>query len=123
MITVDMLSSVIYLESALETTSGDTSFLLEVVELFCKDLEECVPILVKAHAEKDIKSIRDTSHRIKGQALSLSCKNLSKTSMALEKRAKNGVYMNEEFDAMMESIDDFLHHARNEKTKAFESSS
>lgn len=102
-----MLSDVVSVDKALNVC-GDMGFLLELVNDFLEDLGECKQLLGVAHVEKDILSVKNLSHRIKGQALTLSCKDLSDKSSRLEDSAGRGTYTDAEYDDLLTSIDHFV---------------
>ena len=86
------ISKVISVDKALEVC-GDMEFLMELIDMFRTDIEECKPLLREAHVNKDAESIKKISHRIKGQALSLECTDLSSKCDSLEKSAASGKYL------------------------------
>ena len=102
-----MLSDVIDVEGALEMC-GDMEFLEEMVELFNEDLIKCIPLLQEAHSNRDTQSIQKISHRIKGQALSLSCTKLTNGCSTLEINSSSGVYTDGEYNTVMNSIHEFI---------------
>lgn len=106
-----MLSDVICIERAIDLC-GDMEFLKEMIMEFEKDLEKCMVLLKEAHVNKDAKSMRITSHRIKGQALNISCTTISNTSTIMEKSSSNGSYTEEEYENLILSIEEFHAHVK-----------
>ncbi|CAN0330627.1 unnamed protein product [Ectocarpus sp. 12 AP-2014] len=83
------MENVICVAEAMERCGNDEQFMIEMVGIMRDDLLKCLNLLADAYNGLDTnKTIRDVSHRVKGQAANMAAKPLWDQSRKLETAPK-----------------------------------
>lgn len=101
------MEKVVDIGKLIELCDGDTDFMKEIVATMREDLLERLGLLETSFSKKDYIELKNVSHRIKGQALTLMARNLSDTSSAVELSAMNKACSEEEYKALVSCAKDF----------------
>ena len=80
------------IESAKLMMGGNEKLLKDMVGIFVEETPEYVEKLKNAVKNKDFKTIKSISHKIKGEASSIGAEKLRKISYEIENAAKEGIY-------------------------------
>ena len=102
------MECVLVVTEAIERCDNDEEFLMEMVSLFRDDLVECKPLLAVAYQDRNLGTLQEISHRIKGQASMLAAKDLYKKAQVVEHASKTCTLVEHEFNQLKTSIDEFL---------------
>lgn len=88
-------------------TKEDAIFLVELLEIFIRDLPKAIANITDAHKRQDTQKLKFNAHRLKGSSLSLGIDHLAKICEQIEIAAKNNSFDLETSNLIKNLTDDF----------------
>lgn len=83
-----MDEEIIDLQDVLERVENDRELLVELIEIFLEDYPTRMASLKKAVSEKNIASVKDAAHSLKGASANISAKKISAIFLGIEGMVK-----------------------------------
>lgn len=84
-----MSNEAIDMKDVLERVQDDRELLVELLQIYCDDFVEKLPMLQSAVERNDFEQMRGLAHGLKGASGNISAKSLRMSFMELEEMAKN----------------------------------
>ncbi|MBK6912364.1 MAG: Hpt domain-containing protein [Ignavibacteriales bacterium] len=88
-------------------TKEDAIFLVELLEIFIKDLPKATANITDAYKRQDVQKLKFNAHRLKGSSLSLGIDHLAKICEQIEKAAMSNSFTEETSDSIKNLTNDF----------------
>jgi len=88
-------------------TKEDAVFLVELLEIFIRDLPKATANITDAYKRQDVQKLKFNAHRLKGSSLSLGIDHLAKICEQIEKAAISNSFSEETSDAIKNLSNDF----------------
>ena len=88
-------------------TKEDAIFLVELLEIFIKDLPKATANITDAYKRQDVQKLKFNAHRLKGSSLSLGIDHLAKICEQIEKAAMSNSFTEETSNSIKNLTNDF----------------
>lgn len=100
-------------KKAIEQCDNDEEFMLEMLDLFREDLQDCINLLNEAFQKSDYTQLKELSHRIKGQAATLAANDILEISTSVELASGANNVLEKDFLKFLNTIQVFLNKTSN----------